>query len=74
MNRIQCWVPALFCGFLSLITLGSVLFAPSSAALAPVFLCFLPMCFFFVGSAIRNMQREIRELRAQLSAQAGAKP
>jgi ABC-type tungstate transport system substrate-binding protein len=51
-----------------------VLFAPSSAALAPVFLCFLPMCFFFVGSAIRNMQREIRELRAQLSAQAGAKP
>ena len=74
MNRIQCWVPALFCGFLPLITLGAVLFAPSSAALAPVFLCFLPMCFFFVGSAIRNMQREIRELRAQLSARAGAKP
>jgi len=35
---------------------------------------FLPMCFFFVGSALSNVQREIRELRAQLSAQAGATP
>jgi len=63
----------MFCGILSLVALGAVLFAPSTAALAPVFLCFLPMCFFFVGSEVRNMQREIRELRAQLSAQAGAK-
>jgi len=64
----------MFCGILSLVALGAVLFAPSTAALAPVFLCFLPMCFFFVGSEVRNMQREIRELRAQLSAQAGANP
>ena len=74
MNRIQCWVPAMFCGIFSLVALGAAVYAPSPAAWAPVFLCFLPMCFFFVGSAIRNMQREIRELRAQLSAQAGAKP
>ena len=74
MNRIQCWVPTLFCGFLSLVALGVALFAPSPAAWAPAFLCFLPMCFVFVGSALSNMQREIRELRAQLSAQEGVKP
>jgi hypothetical protein len=31
-----------------------------------VFLSFLPMCFFFVGIATSNMQREIRELRQEL--------
>ena len=74
MNRVQCWVPAMFCGFLSLVALGMALYAPSPPAWAPLFFCFLPMCFVFVGSALANMQREIRELRAQLSAQAGANP
>jgi hypothetical protein len=31
------------------------------------FLCFLPMCFFFVAAVTSNMQREIRELRKQVT-------
>lgn len=64
----------MFCGILSLFALRMALYAPSPPACAPLFFCFLPMCFVFVGSAPANMQREIRELRAQLSAQAGANP
>lgn len=75
MNQVQCWVPAMFCGFLCLlVALGTAVFATSPAAWAPAFLCALPMCFLYVGSALSSMQREIRELRAQLSAQEGAKP
>jgi hypothetical protein len=33
----------------------------------PMFFSFLPMCFFFVGSATWQMQKEIRELRRQVA-------
>ena len=36
----------MFCGIFSLVALGAAVYAPSPAAWAPVFLCFLPMCFF----------------------------
>ncbi|HTD86149.1 MAG TPA: hypothetical protein VK850_06195 [Candidatus Binatia bacterium] len=60
------WAPFAFCAFLSAL----VLFFPrlsQSGAWMPVFFCFLPMCFFFVGAATVQMQKEIRELRNELA-------
>jgi|GEM_PF-1053534 hypothetical protein len=70
MNRISCWVPAMFCGAISLIAIGTLFVAPNTDAFSPVFLCFLPMCFVFVGVAMADMQREIRSLKVQLASQA----
>ena len=58
------WLPAVFCAFLSLITLSN---CSNMGPWAPAFFCFLPLCFFFVGAAIWQMRREILELRKQLS-------
>ena len=33
----------------------------------PIFFSSLPMCFFFVGATISNMQREIRTLQQRLA-------
>lgn len=65
-QKIGFWIPAAFCGFVSLIALFG------SATLdgrwwQPTFFAFLPMCFFFVGSSMTQMQRELRELRQRLS-------
>ena len=66
MKTIAHWIPAALCAFLSLLAL-SMQIGSDSGAWKPAFYCFLPMCFFFVGSATSQMQREIRELRKQLS-------
>lgn len=74
-NRHQAlpWLSAGFCAALSLICLVTHLAMPLVAGGGPsgawviTFLCFLPMCFFFVGSGIWQMQREIGELRKQLA-------
>jgi hypothetical protein len=31
------------------------------------FVCFMPMCFFFAGTAIFNMQQEVRALKKQVA-------
>ena len=54
-----------FCAFLSLLVL--VQSGSGSGAWKPAFYAFLPMCFFFVGSATLQLQREIRELRQKLA-------
>jgi hypothetical protein len=60
------WMPAAFCAFISLIAIfGSV--ASDAGWWRPTFFAFLPMCFFFVGAATSQMQREIRELRNQFA-------
>jgi hypothetical protein len=61
--KLQPWLPALFCAFLSLMAL---FVAPLDAA-KPAFYAFLPMCFFFVGAVISQMRREIIDLRRQVS-------
>ena len=58
--------------FLSLITIVMNLWLSFSngsnvGGWAVVFLCFLPMCFFFVGAATSQMQREVLELRRQVA-------
>ena len=65
-QAISYWVPAAFCAFISLIALfGST--SSDAGWWRPAFFAFLPMCFFFVGALMSQMQREIRELRKQLA-------
>jgi hypothetical protein len=66
------WVPAGFCAFLSLVTIVSnlwltVVIGRDYGGWAIGFLCFLPMCFFFVGALTSQMQREIQDLRKQIA-------
>ncbi len=66
------WVPMGFCAFLSMITIVAQVwmmaaYGPaSSGTLSIVFLCNIPMCFFFVGILTSKLQREVRDLKAQL--------
>jgi hypothetical protein len=64
-QKLQNWVPMVFCASLSLICVGA--FIGSSTAGVIPFLCFLPMCFFFVATVTSNLQREVRELREQVA-------
>jgi hypothetical protein len=67
------WLSAGFCAALSAICLVAYLalqfFVQSepSSAWVVSFLSFLPMCFYFVGAGMAQMQREISELRKQLA-------
>jgi len=65
-QKVSPWIPAIFCAFLSLLAL-SMQIGSDSGAWKPAFFCFLPMCFFFVGAATSQMQREIRELWKQVA-------
>lgn len=71
IERAVQWVPFGFCVFLSLVTIAlnlwlSIANGASAGGWAVAFLCFLPMCFFFVGAATSQMQGEILELRRQV--------
>jgi hypothetical protein len=62
MKPISFWVPATVCAVISLAALvGSTGYG--SKWCAPAFYAFLPMCFFFVGSIMFRMHREISRLR-----------
>ena len=60
------WIPAAFCGFISLIALFASV-GSDAGWWRPTFFAFLPMCFLFVGAVTSQMQREIHELRKQLA-------
>ena len=64
-KTIGHWIPAVFCGFISFMALFASV-GSDAEWWRPAFFAFLPMCFFFVGTATSQMQREIRELRQQL--------
>jgi hypothetical protein len=66
------WAAAGFCAFLSLITVCTNLWlsfrnGSDYGGWAIGFLCFLPLCFYQVGATIYQMQREILELREQVT-------
>jgi hypothetical protein len=63
--RISFWIPAAFCGFISLMALFGLV-SLDRHWWQPTFFAFLPLCFFFVGSAMTQMHRELRELRQRL--------
>lgn len=67
-QKTQHWVALFFCACLGLIVIvTSLLFSTSLPVGMIPFLCFLPMCFFYVGLTTSSLQREIRELRQKVS-------
>ncbi|MEO7934509.1 MAG: hypothetical protein ABIT76_15275 [Chthoniobacterales bacterium] len=67
MKQIIHWIPAAFCAFLSLMPLLASSTIPDSGWWRPAFYAFLPMCFVFGGTVSSQLQREIRDLRAQVA-------
>ena len=69
-KKLGPWLPAIFCAILSAITVIGNLIAyqitGNANAVSMVFHCFLPMCFFFVGAFLLQLQNENRELRSQI--------
>ena len=71
-DKLSPWIPAIFCAFLSLITVSGSLFlafvygTSRSSGVDLGFYCFLPMCFCFVGAFVSNLRRENRELRTRI--------
>jgi hypothetical protein len=66
LQTIGHWTPAAFCALISFTAL-SASSSPDAGWWKPAFFSFLPMCFFFVGSATWQMQKEIHELRKQVT-------
>jgi len=65
-QKIGHWLPMASCVSLSFICLAGVLSRSPSSWIIP-FLCFLPMSFFFVAAVTSSLQREVRELREQVT-------
>jgi len=65
-QKISHWIPMSFCAFLALISLPLVISLKNTGWAIP-FLCFLPMCFFFVAAVTFNLQHEVRDLREQVA-------
>ena len=69
-EKLMPWIPAIFCGVLSLITViadvvGRFLTGTSNVGLT-TFLCFLPICFLHVGVMLKNLHGENSELKCRL--------
>ena len=65
-QKIGHWLPIAFCVGLSFICLAGVLSRSPSSWIIP-FLCFLPMCFFFVAAVTSHLQRQVVELQEQVA-------
>lgn len=69
-EKLEPWIPAIFCAVLALITtVGNLLTRQSGGAsdsVTSVFILFLPMCFFHVGVLLTKLRNENREMRLRL--------
>ena len=63
-RAIQLWMPMAFCAALTAIT---VFPARSDNSGWTTFVCFLPMCFFGVAIAMKEMRSEILALRKEVA-------
>lgn len=68
MKPIAYWTPAAFCAFLSALALFGVTSSGDAGWWEPAFYSFLPMCFFFAGSSMAMMGKEIKALKEQVAA------
>ncbi len=68
MKPIAYWMPAAFCAFLSVLALFGATSSGDAGWWEPTFYAFLPMCFFFAGSAMAMMGKEIKALKEQVAA------
>lgn len=72
-DAMQPWLPLVFSALLSMLAIVGPLVALMNAPMSsdwwlPVFAGFLPMCFFFAGSAMSQMRKEIAVLRQRVAA------
>jgi hypothetical protein len=65
-QKIGHWLPMAMCVGLAFICVTGFVFFSPSCWIIP-FLCFLPMCFFFVAAVTSGLQREILDLREQVA-------
>lgn len=69
-DKLMPWLPAIFCGILSLLTVIADIAGRFTTGTDHIglttFLCFLPMCFFFVGTALKNLRDENQLLKRRL--------
>jgi hypothetical protein len=67
------WIAMGFCAALSAITVAANLWlsfkngTDVGGGVIAVFLCNLPMCFYFTGVATAQLQREIADLKLQIA-------
>ena len=69
-EKLMPWMPAIFCSVLSLITVVTDIVGRFVTGTANVgltaFVCFLPMCFLFVGVMLKSLRDENQELKRRL--------
>lgn len=71
LEKLRPFVAMMFCATLAAITIVTDLFlaftngAPAHGV-SFVFYCFLPMCFFFIGDSLTNLQKENLALRSKV--------
>jgi hypothetical protein len=65
IQLVRHWIPAVFCAFVVYVYVGMRPNFDRVAASQYMFI-WLPMCFFFVGLISYSMQKQIRELQAEL--------
>jgi hypothetical protein len=70
---VSPWLAAGFCAVLSLLTICMIIYLESvnrnyvgDLFMLVVFLCFLPLCFLYVGIGMNQMRNEIMDLRNQI--------
>ncbi len=66
-QKLEHWVPMVLCIALSFISMVACAVSPSGAAGLFSFFGFLWMCFYHMGHVTTNLQREVRELREQVT-------
>ena len=62
-KTVLFYMGAIFCAFLSLISLGGLIVGGSPTSIA--FFSFLPMCFLFVGFALHDLHRRVQALESR---------
>ena len=67
LRPVVHWMPAVICGFVSLMALIGQVISDASWWWKPTFFTTLPFCFFYFGLVTSHMQREIKDLRSQLN-------
>ncbi len=69
-EKVLPWAAAIVCAILSAICLLGNLASQFAGATGDsgtmVFICFLPMCFWFVGHFLTTLQNENRSLRMEI--------
>jgi hypothetical protein len=73
-EKLEPWIPAVFCAALALITTIGNLFAGPDFGATSVSILFMPVCFYHVGVYLIQLRNENRDMRLRLDAIENPKP